>query len=67
MISIREMEKLARVIRDHAESMETTGLDGNEKSLVEGFLYGIAGDIGDVVESSDDSLDREAFLALCGF
>lgn len=67
MMTRRDFEKFAAVFADHLGSMERIGLDGTEQYLVKDFLSGVAVDIADVCESSNDSFDRDRFLKACGF
>jgi len=67
MMTRRDFEKFAAVFADHLGSMERVGLDGTEQYLVKDFLAGVALDIADVCESSNDNFDRARFLAACGF
>jgi hypothetical protein len=66
MMTRRDFEKFAAVFADHIGSMDRVGLDGTEQFLVKDFLAGVAGDIADVCESSNDLFDRDRFLKACG-
>lgn len=59
----QQAEKIAKVFREHIAEMDRMGLDNSEKYLLGYFLRGIAGDIGDIIESAD--VDREEFIRTC--
>lgn len=67
MMTHREFEKLAIVIREQRYNLCRIHPVNADLTAEWALLEEIAGDIADVCESSDDSLSREEFLRLCGF
>lgn len=65
MLTRRDFEKLATVIRDQIDALAP--LTSEDVALGLDILYNVASDIADVCEGSNSRFDRETFLAACGF